>query len=92
MILALVIGLAVIVEYLVEGIKQMVPAIKVVSQERLVALGVALSVCLALPYIRIVDLGLLSRLSWLESVFLAAVLARGSSALHELLAKIGVVK
>ncbi len=91
-LIAGVIGLAVVVEYLTEGIKKLVPAIQRVHQERLVALVLALGLCALLPEIRTINLGALSRLGWAESVIVALVVSRGSSAVHELLTKLGVLK
>jgi len=91
-VLAGVIALAVVVEYLVEGLKQAAPSIKNQSQERLAALVFALALMLALPYIKVVDLGVLGALTWAESILIAVLISRGSSAIHGLLEKLGVTK
>lgn len=86
-LLALVVIAAAVVEFLTEGLKAVLP--KVAGW--LFSLAISLVLCLSAQLTLLGILGF-KMLPVIDSILTALIISRGSSALHEFLKKIGVVK
>jgi hypothetical protein len=87
-LIGVIIGLAIIIEYFVNGIKEILPANWVSNRERVIALGVAILACLILPYIQSIPLGKLATLNIVERVILGIFVSRGSNVIYDLIKKL----
>lgn len=81
-------ALAVIVEYLVNGIKEVIPYQYTIEREKIISLAVSVIACLLLPYIKAIPIGVLATLNIVERIILGVFVSRGSNVLYDLLRKL----
>lgn len=86
-IIGVLIGLAVVLEFLVDGVKELLPDKLVLGKEKIVAFVVSLIVCLILPYIKVYQVALLQSLNVVERIVLAFFVFRGSQVLYDVMKK-----
>lgn len=87
-LIGLVLALAVVVEYLVDGIKGVLPYHYTAEKEKVVSLIVSVVACLLLPYIKAIPIGILATLNAVERVVLGVFVSRGSNVLYDLFRKL----
>lgn len=87
-LLALVIIAASVVEFLTEGAKAAIPK----AAGWLISLIIALVICVSGRLTLLATLGFQGMFWAIDAILTALIISRGSSALHELLKKIGVEK
>ncbi len=87
-LIAVVLALAVVVEYLVDGVKEVLPLKWVTGRERIIALAVSIICCLLLPYITVIQIGKLAELNGVERIILGIFVSRGSNVLYDLFRKL----
>ena len=89
-IIGVVIGLAVVLEFLVDGVKELLPDKFVVGKEKVVAFIVSLIICLILPYIKVYQVALLQSLNVVERIVLSFFVFRGSQILYDVMKKYNI--
>lgn len=87
-LIGVVIGLAVVVEYLVNGLKEVLPVKVTDNNEGLISLAVSIIACLLLPYIQVIPMGKLAELNGVERIILGVFVSRGSNVLYDLFRKL----
>ena len=87
-LIAVVIALAIIIEYLVEGIKELLPVKFTKDREAIISLLISIVACLILPYIHVIPIGRLAELNGVERVVLGVFVSRGSNVLYDLFRKL----
>ena len=87
-IVTTVLTLSIVIEYLVDGIKEVLPTKWTSGKERIIALAVSVVSCLLLPCITVIPIGKLAELNVVERIILGIFVSRGSNILYDLFRKL----